>query len=73
MPETSYSVDLDEYRLRALLEFLDKDETLISDTLNDALDKLYKEMLATSLLTLSFTFQPSGRNSEGGDDSHRGQ
>lgn len=34
MPETSYSVDLDEYRLRALLEFLDKDETLISDTLN---------------------------------------
>ena len=30
MPETSYSVDLDEYRLRALLEFLDKDETLIS-------------------------------------------
>lgn len=38
MPETSYSVDLDEYRLRALLEYLDKDETLISDTLNDALD-----------------------------------
>ena len=49
MPETSYSVDLDEYRLRALLEFLDKDETLISDTLNDALDKLYKEIVPLEL------------------------
>ena len=62
MPETSYSVDLDEYRLRALLEFLDKDETLISDTLNDALDKLYKEIVPLELKEKVETAKEYDRN-----------